>query len=76
LRLRGTNIPAGTPNERDADGNPLSDDLSDNIPCLDEDCPPHVFGVLTADLEAWSDLWFHSNPVFIKVNEINMAAAK
>jgi hypothetical protein len=76
LRLRGTNIPAGTPNERDADGNPLSDDLSDNIPCSDEDCPAHVFDVLTADLEAWADLWFHSNPVFINVNEMNSTDAK
>lgn len=71
LRLRGSNIPAGTPNERDADGNPLSDNLSDNIPCTDSACPAHVFGVLTADLEAWADLWFHSNPVFIDVREIN-----
>jgi len=71
VRLRGTNIPAGTPNERDADGNPLADNLSDNIACSDTDCPPHVNGVLTADLEAWSDLWFHANPVFINVVERN-----
>ena len=67
LRARGTNIPAGTPNERDAYGNPLSDKLSDNILCEDAACPPHVFGVLTADVEAWADIWFHTNPIFIKV---------
>lgn len=67
VRLRGTNIPAGTPNERDVDGNPLPDNLSDNIACADAACPPHVNGILTADLEAWADLWFHSNPVFINV---------
>ena len=67
IRVTGSNIPAGTPNERDANGNPLPDNLSDNIPCEDAACPAHVFGVLTADLEAWADLWFHSNPVFIEV---------
>ncbi|MEO1576883.1 MAG: hypothetical protein AAFU65_18200, partial [Pseudomonadota bacterium] len=67
IRVTGSNIPAGTPNERDANGNPLPDNLSDNIPCLDAACPPHVFGILTADLEAWADLSFHSNPVFIEV---------
>lgn len=72
VRLRGTNIPAGTPNERDADGNPLPDNLSDNIACTDAACPSHVNGILTADLEAWADLWFHSNPVFINVTENNI----
>ena len=33
IRVRGTNLPQGTPNETDADGNPLRDDLSENIPC-------------------------------------------
>jgi len=67
IRARGSNIPAGTPNERDADGNPLPDNLSDNIPCEDADCPPHLEGVLTADVEAWADVWFHTNPIFIEV---------
>jgi hypothetical protein len=67
VRARGSNIPPGTPNERDADGNPLSDKLSDNIPCGDPACPAHVSGLLTADLEAWADIWFHANPIFIKV---------
>lgn len=67
LRVRGSNIPAGTPNERDEFGNPVADNLSDNILCLDEACPPHLEGVLTADVEAWADIWFHSNPIFIDV---------
>jgi hypothetical protein len=33
VRVRGTNIPQATPNETDANGNPLSDALADNIPC-------------------------------------------
>ncbi len=67
VRARGSNIPAGTPNERDAYGNPLADNLSDNIACIDAACPPHVGGILTADLEAWADIWFHTNPIFIDV---------
>ena len=67
IRSRGSNIPAGTPNERDIYGNPLSDKLTDNIPCADPDCPPHIGGVLTADVEAWADVWFYSNPIFIDV---------
>lgn len=67
IRVRGSNIPAGTPNERDILGNPLPDNLSDNIPCDDPGCPPHVDGQLDADLEAWADLWFYANPIFIEV---------
>ncbi len=69
IRARGSNIPAGTPNERDIYGNPLPDNLSDNIPCADADCPPHVDGVLTADVEAWADIWFYANPIFIEVTD-------
>lgn len=67
IRVRGSNIPAGTPNERDAAGNPLSDKLTDNILCEDPACPPHIEGVLTADVEAWADIWFHANPIFINI---------
>ncbi len=67
VRARGSNIPAGTPNERDMYGNPLRDDMSDNISCDDPACPPHIGGVLTADVEAWADIWFHTNPIFIEV---------
>ena len=67
IRVRGSNIPVGTPNERDEYGNPLSDHLTDNIPCDDEACPPHLGGTLTADAEAWADIWFHANPIFIEI---------
>jgi hypothetical protein len=53
LRLRGTNMPPGTPYETDGDGNPLSDFLA-----TDE------LGLDGAE-EAWADLWFYSNPIFI-----------
>ncbi|TVZ37562.1 hypothetical protein P886_1903 [Alteromonadaceae bacterium 2753L.S.0a.02] len=67
VRARGTNIPAGTPNERDMYGNPLSDHLSDNIACSDPACPPHINGILDNDVEAWADIWFHTNPIFIEI---------
>ena len=68
IRARGTNIPAATPYERDEDGNPLPDNLTDNIVCDDPACPPHNEGILDTDVEAWADLWFHTNPIFIKVS--------
>ncbi len=67
VRARGSNVPAGTPNKRDMYGNPLSDHLSDNIPCSDRACPPHVNGILDADVEAWADIWFYANPIFIEL---------
>jgi hypothetical protein len=51
LRLRGTNLGLSTPNQTDAAGNPLRDDL---------------VGANDAE-KAWADLWFYSNPVFIDV---------
>ena len=80
LRLRGTNLPAATPFETDANGNPLLDFLANpsdqsaagKIPCADVACPAHlrtVGGVKYSsfDVAAWSDLWFFSNPVFVEV---------
>ncbi|MBX2857250.1 MAG: hypothetical protein KTR17_01200 [Cellvibrionaceae bacterium] len=67
IRARGTNIPAGTPNVRDMDGNPLRDDAVDSIPCEDPACPPHINGILDQDVEAWAILNFTSNPIFIDV---------
>ncbi len=53
LRLRGTNMAPNTPFETDEFGNPLLDFLAtDNL------------GLDGAD-EAWADLWFYSNPIFI-----------
>jgi hypothetical protein len=67
VRARGSNLPPGTPNARDMDGNPLADSERDNIPCDDPLCPPHIEGVLDQDVEAWADIWFYSNPIFIDV---------
>jgi hypothetical protein len=69
IRARGSNLPPSTPNARDKDGNPLADSLKDNVACDDPLCPPHVEGIVDYDLEAWSDVWFHSNPIFIEVEE-------
>lgn len=49
FRLRGTNLPPGTPGETDSLGNPLSDD---------------AMGANTAE-KAWNDLWVYTNPVFL-----------
>lgn len=55
FRLRGTNLAPNTPFETDAEGNPLPDHLvTDNL------------GIDGAE-EAWRDLWFYSNPIFVKV---------
>jgi hypothetical protein len=88
LRLRGTNIPAGTPNSTDANGNPLLDTLNDNITifpsefepaCADAAVAPTILNCVTHlnaqqggrrlnfDVEAFSNLWFYSNPVYIEV---------
>ena len=74
VRLRGTNLPVGLPNETDASGNPLSDPLNTNavIPCNDPACPAHLTVVggqkmSTFDVQSWSDLWFYANPIFIRV---------
>jgi hypothetical protein len=56
FRLRGTNLAVNTPYETDADGNPLSDFMATDHLGLDR-----------AD-EAWADLWFYSNPVFVYVD--------
>jgi hypothetical protein len=72
LRLRGTNMPHAVPNETDSQGNPLIDSLANNIVCADANCPAHLPAVtggrrLDYDVEAWTDLWFYSNPVYIEV---------
>ncbi|MDP3582065.1 MAG: hypothetical protein Q8S39_09010, partial [Ignavibacteria bacterium] len=55
LRLRGTNIPLNTQNESDVNGNPLVDTLVGE----------------NSDTKALADLWFYSNPIFIKVTKNN-----
>ena len=72
FRLRGTNWAKGATNQTDASGNPLADTL-DYI-----DYPNPKTGGLkpdgSADLvhgntpdNAWADLWFYANPVFVNV---------
>lgn len=55
FRVRGTNLPPNTPYETDDQGNPLFDNLVHS-----------GLGIDGAD-EAWSDLWFYSNPIFVTV---------
>jgi hypothetical protein len=63
FRIRGTNLEPNTPCETDMDGNPLLD-RADTI--LNPGCENH-FSSLDGAEEAWSDLWFYSNPIFVKV---------
>jgi hypothetical protein len=53
FRLRGTNLKANTPYETDAQGNPLADSLATTNLGLD------------GAAEAYADLWFYSNPIFV-----------
>jgi hypothetical protein len=53
FRLRGTNLAPNTPNETDADGNPLIDEL------MGANDPG----------KAYQDLWFYSNPIFVGVQQ-------
>jgi hypothetical protein len=55
-RLRGTNLAPGTPNLTDKDGNPLVDTPFDATK-----------GTNTA-AKVFADLWFYSNPIFVKAN--------
>jgi hypothetical protein len=78
FRLRGTNLPAGVPFETDAEGNPLPDyEANDNLYASMD--PAELEAQLFAGVEistnskldevaeAYADLWFYSNPIFIDV---------
>ncbi len=78
FRLRGTNLPADVPYETDSNGNPLPDsEANDNIYAnldtsqLETALMPGVEITTNSKLddvaEAYADLWFYSNPIFIKV---------
>ncbi len=78
VRVRGSNLPPGTPAETDAQGNPLNDWDPENsaqgpfVTCTDAACPSHMAvrdGVKLSsyDVAAWADLWFYTNPIFIRV---------
>jgi hypothetical protein len=71
IRARGTNIPNGTPNVTDASGNPLLDLNNVNVTCSDPSCPTHLevsggTSRVTHDVQAWSNLWFYTNPIFVR----------
>ena len=90
FRLRGTNLPAATPFETDANGNPLLDftanpsdtTVAGKIPCTDAACPAHMQtlnGVKyqSNDVAGWADLWTYSNPVYVEVvNGVKVVGAK
>jgi len=78
VRLRGTNLPAGVPNETDEYGNPLADSLAnDNLYALMDasELEDKLFdevviatnSKLDEVAEAYADLWFYSNPIYIDV---------
>jgi len=71
IRARGTNIPSATPNVTDGSGNPLLDLNNAKVACADPACPAHLdtvngAKVVTYDVQAWSNLWFYANPVFVR----------
>lgn len=57
FRLRGSNHLPGTPYETDPAGSPLPDSLATQHLAID------------GAEEAWADLWFYSNPVFLKIGK-------
>jgi hypothetical protein len=87
FRLRGTNLPAGVPYETDAMGNPLADsEANDNLYSLMsvEDLEDKLFDDVTIYTnskldevaEAYADLWFYSNPIFIQVEDGNRGQSR
>ena len=88
IRSRGTNIPPATPNVTDAAGNPLLDVNNAKVTCTDAACPSHLdkvngVPVVTYDVQAWSNVWFYANPIFVRpagspqlLVETNAALAK
>ena len=72
FRLRGTNLAQGATNQTDAQGNPLIDELdyidypNPKTGGLNPDGSPDLIHGNTPD-NAWADLWFYANPVFVDV---------
>jgi hypothetical protein len=71
IRTRGTNIPVATPNVTDSAGNPLLDANNALVSCTDSSCPAHLESIdgvkkVTNDVQAWSNLWFYANPIFVR----------
>ena len=71
IRARGTNVPPAVPFVTDSSGNPLTDTGIRNIVCADLACPAHLPMIggtrrVAVDVEAWSNLWFYANPIFVR----------
>jgi hypothetical protein len=71
IRARGTNIPVATPNVTDSAGSPILDSNNALVSCTDPACPAHLQSVggvkkVTFDVQAWSNVWFYANPIFIR----------
>ena len=71
IRARGTNMQPSVPFVTDSQGNPLTDTGIGNVVCDDAACPAHLPTVagtrrVDFDVEAWSNLWFYANPIFIR----------
>jgi hypothetical protein len=71
IRARGTNMQPSVPFVTDSQGNPLTDTGISNVVCDDAACPAHLPTVagtrrVDFDIEAWSNLWFYANPIFIR----------
>jgi hypothetical protein len=69
FRLRGTGLAPDTPNQTDIAGDPLVDTLTyQTLPNPD---PAQVAAQPTVTIntpkQAWADLWFYSNPIFVRV---------
>jgi hypothetical protein len=66
FRLRGTNLAANTANQTDSAGNPLSDTLTYQTVANPD---PTKTGTVTINTpaQAWADLWFYGNPIFVHV---------
>ena len=71
FRLRGTNLAANKANQTDSAGNPLIDTLT--YQTLANHDPSKVATVPTVTIntpdQAWADLWFYANPIFIHVKK-------
>lgn len=67
-RLRGTNLPAGTENYTDEQGNPLQDiSYNKNI------VPDFTTRVNALNDRNYMSLWFYSNPIFVYTSDSNDA---
>jgi len=69
FRLRGTDLPAGTPNQTDAAGDPLVDTLTYRVLPNPDPAKAATQPTVTINTpqQAWADLWFYSDPVFVRV---------